>query len=175
VPELREIEPIPVRKGEEKMIEFRVVTLASLVVIFTSVFFVHFVFNNYVTTMENCSIYEGAGCTEISLSHLFVFSFFVVVAFIILIETTIYFMFRQVELEMKYNFMGDKKTGESLQGLEDRLEELKKAKKEAQKKYLNREMGSDALRSMERKYNKEITELEVRITEMKKKASKGWF
>ncbi|MBN2330183.1 MAG: hypothetical protein JXC85_00030 [Candidatus Aenigmarchaeota archaeon] len=80
------------------MIDLRIVTISSLLIIFTSVFFIHFAFNNFVTLSEYCAAKGGDMCRPDNLLLFFAFSFSFVSAFIVVIETTIYFMFRSLEL-----------------------------------------------------------------------------
>ena len=158
------------------MMEFRAVTFASLAVIFTSVFFVHFVFNIYVGTIELCSVQSGIACMPTNLFFLFIFSFSIVISFIVLIETTIYFMFKQVQMELEMGSERGKRLGKTLESLEREREEIEMAKKAAQKKYMNRQIGAETLKSMKQKYDSEIMDIEIQVKEMKRKVLKeGWF
>jgi hypothetical protein len=65
------------------------------------VFFIHYAFNNFITVTEYCAIKGGDLCLPSNLFLLFFFSFSFVVSFIVVIETTIYFMFRGIEVLMK--------------------------------------------------------------------------
>ena len=151
------------------MIKFRLVTFGSIVIIFASVFFIHFAFNNFVRINELCATAASNICIPSNMFLLFVFCFSVVGAFIGVIETAIYFMFKQVEMEMVISSKDDKKATRDIKMLQKRMEEIDKAKSEARKKYLGRKIEEATYRKIKDKYDRELMELEMEVEETKNK------
>ncbi len=156
------------------MIDLRIVTLSSLLIIFTSVFFIHYAFNNFITVSEYCAIKGGDMCLPGNLLLLFLFSFSFVIAFIMVIETTIYFMFKGLEIFAQMVDKRDKRMKGSLESLERKKLEIIKAKKEAQKKYLNRKISEETYNRMKDKYESDLMDVEMKMSEMNKKYIKGF-
>jgi biopolymer transport protein ExbB/TolQ len=152
------------------MLEFRIITIASLVTIFVSVFFIHFAFNSFIRVSEVCAMESGVTCSSPSMFLIFLFCFSVVLAFIVVIETTVYYIFREVEVNMMAQISGRKSSEKTMQSLEKRKEELLKAKKDANRKYFGREIDENTYRELKQKYDKEIMELEMEINKMKLKS-----
>jgi hypothetical protein len=165
---------VPLLEGEEKMIDLRIVTLSSLLIIFTSVFFIHYAFNNFITISEYCTVEGGDMCLPGNLLLLFIFSFSFVISFIMVIETTIYFMFKGIELLTQMLEKREKRMKGSIESLENRKSEIINAKKEAQKKYLNRRISQETYNKMKDRYESELMEIEMKMSEMQKKYIKGW-
>lgn len=80
------------------MNDLRIVTVASLLIIFTCVFFIHFAFENFITISEYCAMKGGEMCQQGNMSLMFSYSLACVIAFIVVIETTIFFMFKSLEI-----------------------------------------------------------------------------
>jgi ABC-type multidrug transport system fused ATPase/permease subunit len=156
------------------MIDLRIVSLSSLVIIFVSVFFIHYAFNNFITVTEYCAVKGGDFCLPTNLFLLFFFSFSFVVSFIVVIETTIYFMFKGVEIVAKMTEKREKKLKNSMESLEKRIFEIENAKREIHKKYLNRRIEHETYKKMKEKYEGQILDIEMQINEMKKKMMKVW-
>lgn len=151
------------------MIEFRVVIIASLVTIFVSVFFIHFAFDRFLTANEACATEIGPSCSNSSLFLLFVFCFSVVLAFIVVIETTVYYIFREVEMNIMVQMSATKKATRNVQDLEARKDELLRAKKDAERKYFGREIAENTYLEMKKKYDKELMEVEMETNRLKLK------
>jgi hypothetical protein len=154
------------------MIDFRLVTVSSLLIIFTSVFFVHYAFNNFITVIEFCTIKSGDMCLPANMFLLFMFSFAFVTAFVMVIETTIYLMFRGLEVVAKMGEQHDKKLENTIESLQKKKMRIENSKKDAHKKYLNREMEQETFKKLKQKYNSEIVEIDMQINELQKKVSK---
>ncbi len=156
------------------MIDMRIVTLSSLLIIFTSVFFIHYAFNNFVSVSEFCAIKGGDMCLPTNLLLLFIFSFSFVISFIMVIETTIYFMFRGLEVFAEMATKREKKLKNTIKSLENKKNSIIQAKSEAQKRYLNRKIEEETYKKMKEKYESELMDVEMKINEMKKKYVKVW-
>jgi hypothetical protein len=151
------------------MIEFRVVIIASLVTIFVSVFFIHYAFDSFLKANQNCATEIGPSCSSSNLLLLFIFCFSVVIAFIVVIESTVYYIFREVEMNIMVQVSGRNKAEKSLDELLRRSEELKAAKRDADRKYFGREISESTYMEMKKKYDKELMELEMDINRIKLK------
>jgi hypothetical protein len=164
----------PICEGEERMIEFRVVIIASLVTIFVSVFFIHFAFNSFIKVNETCATEVGPSCGSSGMLLLFVFCFSIVLAFIVVIESTVYYIFREVEMNIMMQVSGRPRRAErSLPELESRRDELKAAKRDAERKYFGREIAENTYDEMKKKYDKELMELEMEINRQKLRELEG--
>lgn len=151
------------------MIEFKVTIIACLLIIFTSVFFIHFAFNNFIQMIEICNFAVVDSCVPANLLLLFAFSFIFITSFIIVIETTIYFMFKWVELEMKMGKKEKSDTKSNFKACEIQKNEILKAKKNAQKKFFNRKISEKTFDSLKHKYDSELMENERETNKLKKK------
>jgi len=156
------------------MIDIKVVTLSSLLIIFTSVFFIHYAFNNFISLTEYCAVEGGDLCLPTNLLLLFLFSFSFVIAFILVIETTIYFMFKGLEMLAHMSEARENKLKSAIASLEKKKSEIVDAKKAAQKKYFNRQVEEETFKKLKQKYNTEILEIEIKLTELKKQLLKVW-
>ncbi len=152
------------------MIEFRVVILASLITIFVSVFFIHFAFNSFIRVNELCAVEIGPTCASASMFLLFIFCFSIVLAFIVVIESTVYYIFREVEMNMMMQVSGRVHRTMSITELEKRISELKTAKKDAERKYFGREISESTYVEMKQKYDKELMETEMELNKEKLRA-----
>ena len=148
------------------MIDLRIVTLSSLLIIFTCVFFIHYAFNNFITVSEYCTMSGGEMCRLGNLLLLFVFSFSFVISFIMVIETTIYFMFRGLEIFAEMVEKRERRMQGGIETLERKKSEIIKAKKEAQKKYLNRRITQETYEKMKAKYESDLMDIEMKMSEM---------
>lgn len=157
------------------MIQVKLVTLISLAIIFTSVFFVHFAFNNYFKMTEMCATKDTQYCNQANIFLYFLFSFVVVICFVVVIETTIYLMFREVEMEMKFSSESRKQMKSSIDSLEKRKVEIEKAKEEVQRKFFHRKISEKTFDQLKQKYDTELADVEMEMKEIKKKFSKGWL
>ncbi len=154
------------------MIEFRAVIIASLVTIFVSVFFIHFAFNSFIGASEVCATEIGPSCSSSNLFLLFVFCFSIVLAFIVVIETTVYYIFREVEMNIMMQMSGSgRKAARSLDELERRREELVAAKRDAERRYFGREIAESTYVEMKKKYDKELMEVEMEINRLRLSAA----
>ncbi len=156
------------------MIDIKVVTLSSLLIIFTSVFFIHYAFNNFISVTEYCAVKGGDLCLPTNLLLLFLFSFSFVLAFIMVIETTIYFMFKGLEVLAHMSEAREKKLKSAIESLEKKKGEIEDAKKAVQKKYFNRQIDEETFKKLKQKYNTEIVDIEIKLTELKKEELKLW-
>jgi hypothetical protein len=151
------------------MLEFKVMSVISLVIIFISVFFVHFAFNSFIRIVELCSMDALPYCSDSSVYMIFIFSFAIVVSFVIVIESTVYFIFKQVEVNVVAGVTTESKMKSSQKDLEQRREEIKNAKKDARREYLNRKIEESTYNGLKEKYDKELFELETKMGKFKKK------
>jgi len=155
------------------MIEYKFVILVSCTIIFTSVFFIHFIFNNYFSISELCIIRGGDLCTEEHSFFYFLFSFLQTVSFMFIIETTIYLMFKHLETQTKLLKTLEKRMKDDIASLQRRKGEIEAAKKEAQKRYLKRELSEKAFESLKDRYDTEAAETESKIQEKRRKEGGG--
>lgn len=161
----------PVRKGAIVMAEFRVVIIASLVTIFVSVFFIHYAFNSFIRVNELCATEIGPSCGSSGMLMLFMFCFSIVLAFIVVIESTVYYIFKEVEMNVVAQVSGrGRRADRPLAELEARRDELKSAKKDAERKYFGREIAESTYAEMKKKYDKELMDLEMQINRQKLRA-----
>ena len=151
------------------MKEFSLITMISLIVIFVSVFFMHFTLNNFFFMNDVCSSSTGPACTETSMFMLMIFTFLLVMSFIIVIESTIYYIFREVEMRAFVREGESGKVVKSLKAALTRRRELLKAKEEARKKFFSRKIGEKTYNDLRGKYDKEIVETENEIKKARKK------
>lgn len=154
------------------MKEINLITLSSLVVIFVSVFFMHVTLNNFFFMNDLCSSNTGPACTESSIFMLLIFTFLIVLSFIIVIESTIYYIFREVEMRLFAQAGESKKDVRSIKAAMTRKQELLKAKEDARKKYYSRKIGEKTYNELRDKYDKEILETENEINKARKKLLK---
>lgn len=171
---MREGRQVPLLEGKGMIVQFKLVTVTSLVIVFTSVFLVHFIFNNYFRISEMCAMGTGIFCVQPNTTFLFLFSLFVIVAFIIVIETTVYLMFREVEMEMRMSEMKQKHLENDAVSLKKRKGELLRAKKDAQRKYFKRQIAEKTYEGLKEKYDTEIAEIEAQMKEIRKREIGGW-
>ncbi len=146
-----------------------VVMLASILIIFLSAFFIQFVFNNYYRITEICALSESTMCEYPANFPFFLFSFLVIVSFLILMESTIYMMFKQSEMELKAGAAKDKQLKSDLEATEKRKADVIKAKKDAQKKYFNRQIEEKTFNAMKEKYDTELMEIEMQLSSLREK------
>lgn len=152
------------------MKEFNVIITFSLIVIFVSVFFIHFSLNNFFFFNEMCTMKSSLLCDEASVFRLLIFTFLVVLAFILVIETTIYFIFKGMEINIMAEAVSSKKDLKDLKELVKRKKELKISKSGLRKKYFRREIEEKTYKEMSANYDKEIMEIETEINKLKMKA-----
>jgi hypothetical protein len=152
------------------MKEFSLIIASSLVVIFLAVFFIHFTLNNFFLMNEICSVQVGPVCNVQSMSMLLVFTFLVVMAFIIVIETTIYYIFKGLEIGMLAGLSASKKEATTLRELERRKKEIKKEKNDARKKYFRREIEEKTYNDIKESYDRELMEVENELKKIKIKS-----
>ncbi len=152
------------------MKEFSLIIASSLVVIFLSVFFIHFTLNNFFLMNEICSVQTGPACNVQSLSMLLVFTFLVVIAFIGVIESTIYYIFRGLEMGMLAGLSASNREAKTRRELERREKEIKKEKNDARKRYFRREIEEKTYNDIKANYDKELMEVENELKKLKMKA-----
>jgi hypothetical protein len=151
------------------MVDIKLVTVSSLVIVFLSVFSIHYAFNGIVNMAEFCSVKTGDICQPANLFIFFLFSFLFIVSFVAVIETTLYYMFKGIDLLTKRDAAQEKRIEETITSLEKKVIELEKSKKGLQKKYFNRQVDQDSYSKLKHKYDSELMETEMRISELKKK------
>jgi hypothetical protein len=149
--------------------DFTIITASSLVVIFVSVFFIHFTLNNFFFMTEVCSLQTGPSCEPDSLFMLLVFTFLVVMAFIIVIESTIYYIFKGLEMGMLAEISVSKREMKNIKELDSRKKEIKKAKNDAKKKYFRREIEQKTYSDIKDNYDKELMQVEHELKKLKLK------
>jgi len=154
------------------MKEFNVIISFSLIVIFVSVFFIHFALNNFFFFNELCTMKTSLICDEAGVFRLLLFTFLVVLAFIFVIETTIYYIFKGMEINVMAEAAGSKKDLKDMKDLVKRGKELKKSKSSLRRKYFRREIEEKTYKEMNANYDKEIMEIETEINKLKMKAIK---
>jgi len=145
------------------------VMLASMSIIFLSAFFIQFIFNNYYRITEICAISGSEMCEYPANFPFFLFSFLVIVSFLILMESTIYMMFKESAMEIKIGNTKEKELKSDLRTLEKRKAEVMKAKKDAQKNYFRRQIEEKTFNSMKEKYDTELMEIEMQLSALREK------
>jgi len=149
------------------MKEFSAVVIASLVIIFISVFLIHFSLNSLYIMNEKCAVSSSPPCTETGMLSLLAFTLIVVISFIALIESTIYYIFRDVETNMLIQLSERKKEVKNVKELMRRRKDLRKAKDDARKKYFRREIEERTYNEIKSKYDKELMEIEMKLKKLR--------
>ncbi len=152
------------------MREFSVIVASSLIVIFLSVFFIHYTLDRFYTMNEICAVQTGASCTENGMFMMLLFTFMMVMAFIAVIETTIYYIFKEVEMKILMEIRKKGSEDKNVTDLEKRRKDLEKAKSDARKKYFQRKMEESTYNEIRMRYEKELMEVDMKLKDLKSNA-----
>lgn len=143
------------------MKKFKIVVSFSLIIIFLAMFFIHYSLNNFFITAEACSVSTGAICSGQGMQMILVFTFLMVMAFIIVIETTLFFIFKEIEIEVIVEATRAKKDIKSKKDLIRKKKEIEKSKADVRRKYFRREIEESTFKNLKESYDRDIVEIEA--------------